>query len=96
MSRWIRIACDLSHPAEFFWRAYERLNGPHRLAARRSYAIFAESPDHPSLRFKKLGDYEHLCSVRINEQYSAVGERRSETIVRFWLGTHNEFDNLFV
>jgi len=30
--------------------------------------MFEENPDHPSLRFKKLGGYEHVWSVRINEQ----------------------------
>jgi plasmid maintenance system killer protein len=65
------------------------------LAAQRAYAIFQENPGHPSLRFKKLGGYDHIWSVRINEQYRAIGERRGDTIVWVWLGTHNEFDNLF-
>jgi hypothetical protein len=78
-----------------FWRAYARLSEPQRQSARRAYALFAENPDHPSLRFKKLGGYEHVWSVRINEQYRAIGERRGDTIVWVWIGTHNEFDNLF-
>jgi plasmid maintenance system killer protein len=71
------------------------LSGPNRLAAQRAYATFAENPDHPSLRFKKLSGYDHLWSVRINEQYRAIGERKGDTIVWFWVGTHNEFDHLF-
>ena len=78
-----------------FWRAYARLSDANRQAARRAYALFAENPDHPSLRFKKLGGYGHLWSVRINEQYRALGERHSDTITWVWVGTHNEFDNLF-
>jgi hypothetical protein len=70
------------------------LSGPNRLA-RRAYATFAENPDHPSLRIKKLGGYDHVWSVRINEQYRAVGERDGDTMVRAWIGTHNEFDHLF-
>lgn len=57
--------------------------------------MFLADPSHPSLRFKKLGTYEHVWSVRINEQYRAMGERRGDTIVRVWVGTHNEFDKLF-
>jgi plasmid maintenance system killer protein len=71
------------------------LSGPNRLAARRAYATFAENPGHPSLRFKKLSGYDHVWSVRINEQYRAIGERFGDTIVWVWVGTHNEFDNLF-
>jgi len=78
-----------------FWRAYSHLAEPARIAARRAYSLFAKDPDHPSLRFKKLGGYDHVWSVRINEQYRAVGERSGDTITWVWIGTHNEFDNLF-
>ena len=78
-----------------FWRAYARLDEPNRQAARRAYALFTENPDHPSLRFKKLGGYERVWSVRINEQYRALRERQGDTITWVWVGTHNEFDNLF-
>ena len=78
-----------------FWRAYAGLNETNRKAARRAYALFAQNPDHPSLRFKKLGGYDHVWSVRINEQYRAIGERHGDNITWVWVGTHNEFDNLF-
>jgi hypothetical protein len=78
-----------------FWKAYARLSEPNRVAARRAYAIFATNPEHPSLRFKKLGGYDQIWSVRVNEQYRAVGERRGDTIIWVWIGTHNEFDKLF-
>jgi len=66
-----------------------------RKAARRAYALFAENPSHPSLRFKKLGGYDHVWSVRINAQYRAVGERGGDAVSWVWVGTHNEFDKLF-
>ena len=78
-----------------FWRAYARLSESNRLAAQRAYALFAQSPEHSSLRFKKLSGYEHVWSVRINEQCRAIGERHGDTMVWVWVGTHNEFDNLF-
>lgn len=78
-----------------FWRAYASLDPRARAAARRAYSLFAENPSHPSLRFKKLGGYEHVWSVRINEQYRAIGERRGDTVIWVWVGTHNEFDKLF-
>jgi mRNA-degrading endonuclease RelE of RelBE toxin-antitoxin system len=59
-----------------FWRAYAELDPRAREAARKAYRLFAENPGHPSLRFKKLGGYDHIWSVRITEQYRAVGERR--------------------
>ena len=78
-----------------FWRAYAGLDSHTRAAARQAYRRFADDPAHPSLRFKKLADYAHVWSVRITEQYRAVGERHGDSITWVWIGTHNEFENLF-
>jgi hypothetical protein len=78
-----------------FWRVYEKLSPPIKARARVAYQLFADHPDHPSLRFKKLGGSGEIWSVRINEQYRAVGVRSGNTIEWIWIGTHNEFDHLF-
>jgi len=78
-----------------FWRAYERLTPSVKARARAAYEIFAANPEHPSLRFKKLQGVADIWSVRISEQYRAVGVRSGDTIQWIWIGTHNEFDNLF-
>ncbi len=54
-----------------------------------------QEPGHPSLHFKKLNRVPNAWSVRIGKQYRAVGERSGDAIEWFWIGTHNEFDNLF-
>ena len=78
-----------------FWRAYGRLTPSVRARARAAYQMFAINPDHPSLRFKKLQGSGDIWAVRITERYRAVGVRAGDTIEWFWIGTHNEFDNLF-
>ena len=78
-----------------FRRAYERLTLPVKARARMAYQLFAENPNHPSLRFKKLQGSDRIWSVRVSEQYRAVGVRSGDTIEWIWIGTHNEFDNLF-
>ena len=85
----------ISRTRPSFWRAYALLDARVREAARRAYRVFAENPSHPSLRFKKLGGYVHVWSVRISEQYRAVGERHGDTVVWVWIGSHNDFDKLF-
>ena len=79
-----------------FWRAYAALDSSAKEAARRAYRRFVDNPAHTSLRFKKLGGDEQVWSVRVNEQYRAVGERQGDTIWWVWIGTHNEFDRLFL
>ena len=82
---------SLVRPA--FWRAYVRL--APSVKARLAYQLFAVNPEHPSLRFKKLQGGGEIWSVRINEQYRAVGVRSGDTMEWIWIGTHNEFDHLF-
>ena len=78
-----------------FWRAYERLSPAAKARARLAYQLFAVSPEHPSLRFKKLQGGGEFWSVRITDQYRAVGVRSGDTVEWIWIGTHNDFDNLF-
>ena len=78
-----------------FWRAYDRLAPSAKARAREAYRLFERNPEHPSLRFKKLQARDDVWSVRITDQYRAVGIRSSDTIEWLWIGTHNEFDNLF-
>ena len=86
----------ISRTRPSFWRAYATLDPRVKLAARQAYQLFAANLDHPSLRFKKLKGYANVWSVRINDQYRAVGERTGgDTIEWAWIGSHNDFDNLF-
>jgi hypothetical protein len=78
-----------------FWRAYGGLATSAKDRAREAYRLFERNPDHPSLRFKKVQAREDVWSVRINDQCRAVGVRSGDTIEWIWIGTHNEFDNLF-
>ena len=78
-----------------FWRAYDRLAPSVKIRAREIYRFFEKPPNHPSLCFKKLRGHNDVWSVRVNDQYRAVGVRFGDTIEWIWIGTHNEFDNLF-
>lgn len=78
-----------------FWRAYEQLAPSVKARSRAAYQLFASNSDHPSLRFKKLQGGGNFWSVRISDQYRAVGVRSGEIIEWIWIGTHNEFDKLF-
>ena len=85
----------ISRTRRSFWSLYEDLDSNTKAAARRAYDLFWENPDHGSLRFKKLRGYPDVWSVRISEQYRAVGRRQGDTVVWFWIGSHNDFDKMF-
>jgi hypothetical protein len=84
---------SLARPS--FWRAYGQLAESTKRDARRAYALFAQDPGHPSLRFKKLSGYPDVWSVRLSAQYRAVGQRSGDEITWVWIGSHNDFDTLF-
>lgn len=44
------------------------------------------------LHFKPL--MADVWSVRVNQNYRALGRRKGSLIVWFWIGTHAEYDQL--
>jgi len=88
------IACEFARAAEFL-ACLCPAQRTYPACARRAYSLFLQNPAHPSLRFKKTGRLRPRLVRADHEQYRAVGERRGDTISWVWIGTHNEFDNLF-
>jgi hypothetical protein len=70
----------ISKAGPAFWRAYEQLAPAAKARAREAYRLFERNPDHPSLRSNKLQGQIDVWSVRISEQYRAVGVRQGNTI----------------
>ena len=75
-----------------FWEAYRSLPQNVRDVARKTYALWRINPHHPSLRWKLL--MPGVRSIRIGLQYRALARIRGDTAYWFWIGTHNEFDNI--
>jgi hypothetical protein len=60
-----------------FWIAYDRLPVAIRELADKNYELLKSNPRHPSLQFKKVGEY---WSVRVGLNYRALGIDSSEGI----------------
>jgi mRNA-degrading endonuclease RelE of RelBE toxin-antitoxin system len=81
------------HPR--FRADFSRLPADVRDRAREAYRRFAEDPRHPGLRFKRLATDLNLWSVRINDNYRAVGVMKSDNeIVWFFIGNHADYEHL--
>lgn len=74
-----------------FWEGYARLPEKIQLRAKKQYLLWLEDPSHPSVRFKKVGEY---WSARVTGNYRAVGILDGDTVVWFFIGTHAEYDRL--
>ncbi len=74
-----------------FWFHYRALPEEIQRLADKNFAILKQSPQHPSLRFKKVGVF---WSSRVGLHYRALAKERSEGLVWFWIGSHEEYDQL--
>jgi hypothetical protein len=81
------------HPR--FRRDFARLPRDIQARARDAYRRFQADATHPGLQFKRLNTSLPLWSVRVTESYRAVGVRRADEIVRFFVGTHAQYDQMF-
>lgn len=59
-----------------------------------SYNLWRENPNHPSLRFKKIHSALPIYSVRISKSYRAIGKLEDDTLIWFWIGNHDDYDQL--
>ena len=78
-----------SSTTEQFRRRFAALPKEIQQLARKSYRVWQGNPQHPSLHFKKVGEY---WSVRISDQYRALGRIKDETMYWFWVGSHDEYE----
>ncbi|WP_269540282.1 type II toxin-antitoxin system RelE family toxin [Cerasicoccus fimbriatus] len=74
-----------------FWRYYDKLPEHIQKLADSNYQLLKDDPYHPSLHFKKVGNY---WSIRIGIHYRAIAIQSDDQIVWFWIGHHSEYDKL--
>lgn len=68
-----------------------KLPGNVQQIADRAYDLLKSNPQHPSLHFKKIGEFH---SVRIGLHCRALGVEVDDGVLWFWIGTHSEYDRL--
>jgi hypothetical protein len=57
--------------------------------ARKQYVLWLRDHWHPSLHFKKVGEW---WSVRVDDQHRALGLERAGRIHWFFIGRHDEYE----
>jgi mRNA-degrading endonuclease RelE of RelBE toxin-antitoxin system len=83
-----------SERTEKFRKAYLSLPPNVRRQAQRAYRLFQRNPQHPGLRFKRVHQTRPIYSVRINDDYRAVGVLNDDVIIWFWIRSHTDYDKL--
>ncbi|GMT49267.1 MAG: hypothetical protein IEMM0008_0806 [bacterium] len=62
--------------------------------AQKQYKLFKENPYHSSLDFKKIQRNKTYHSISISENWRAIGVEKEDTIIWFWIGSHEEYNKL--
>ena len=74
-----------------FWKRYKKLPQPIQNLADENFKLLKHNPRRPSLHLKKV---KRFWSVRVGIHYRSVGVDSPEGIIWFWIGTHEEYNNL--
>ena len=65
-----------------------------QLKIRQAHQLRSESPQHPSLRFKKVHATLPIFSARVDLDWRAVGILKADTMIWFFVGPHGEYERL--
>ncbi len=74
-----------------FWERLEALPLSVQRLAKKNFALLKDNPAHPSLQFKKVGEY---WSARVGLNYRALAVEDGPDFIWVWIGPHNEYDRL--
>ena len=74
-----------------FWTSFARLPEPVQTVARKNFELLKENPAHPSLQFKKIGNF---WSARVGINYRSLAVEDGEDFICVWIGRHDEYQRL--
>ena len=83
-----------SRTTERFRKSFNGLPKRIQEKAKAVYKIWNANPFHPSLHFKQIHEIEPIFSVRIGLHHRALGVKESNTLIWFWIGTHEDYNTL--
>ena len=63
-------------------------------SARKAYELWKDNPAHPSLQFKQVNPQNSIYSARVSLSYRALGVKTDDTLVWFWIGSHDQYEAL--
>ena len=83
-----------SKATDKFWKLYGRLPHAEQQRARKAYQLWQKHPEAPGLAFKRVSDQEPVYSIRIGQDYRALGLLEGDTVLWFWIGEHDKYERI--
>ena len=81
----------ISSTTKSFRSRYKDLPIEVQRLARKNFKLWLHDPRHPSLHFKKVGEF---WSARIGANYRALAVVQGAETEWFWIGPHDEYERL--
>jgi len=71
-----------------FWKRFDALPRSIKNKARDKFKLLTQNPSHPSLHFKKIGDF---WSARVGRNYRALAVEDNKDFIWVWIGNHDDY-----
>lgn len=84
----------ISHLTDDFRKCFNKIPERIQRLARKNYKIWKKNPNHPSLDFKLVGKRLPAYSIRVGIGWRSIGVKENDTIVWFWIGSHEDYNTL--
>ena len=85
-SRSCEAHCDC-----FILEIYKKLPLHVQRLADAKFKLLKQNPKHLSLHFKQIGRF---WTARVGMRYRTIAVEEHDSIIWFWIGTHDEYDRL--
>lgn len=76
---------------EQFWERYRALPPHVQSFADKCFQLLKENPRHPSLQFKKVGDF---WSARVGLAHRALAVEDETGFIWVWIGSHADYEKI--
>jgi len=77
-----------------FRKQLRNLPTPVQEQAAKAYTLWRTDPYHNSLQYKRVSQRQPIYSARVSSNYRVLGLLESDCIYWFWIGGHDEYDEL--
>jgi len=77
-----------------YLKSYKGLPKKIQRDADRKFDLWKKNPFHPSLNFKYVNTEYNIWSVRVTMDYRALAVRNEKSVIWYWIGDHNKYEQL--
>ncbi|HNT16237.1 MAG TPA: hypothetical protein PKO21_15475 [Verrucomicrobiota bacterium] len=81
----------ISSTTKSFRDRFRKLPSEIQQIARKNFRLWLRNRAHPSLHFKKVGEF---WSARVGSNHRALALWHGDKVEWFWIGSHDEYENL--